>query len=73
MYKNATTDIVSTPTDAEDHKFLLGEKVTSVSSEGRITDVEPINKRINIEGGNFVADELITGSVSGKSFTLYQS
>lgn len=66
---NATTDIVSAPTDAQDHKFLLGEKVTSVSSEGRITDVEPINKRINIEGGNFVADELITGSVSGKSFT----
>ena len=50
-------------------KFLMGEKVTSVSSEGRIIEVSPLEKRICIEGGNFVANELITGTVSGKSFT----
>ena len=47
----------------------MGEKVTSVSSEGRIIEVSPLEKRICIEGGNFVANELITGSVSGKTFT----
>ena len=47
----------------------MGEKVTSVSSEGSIIEVSPLEKRICIEGGNFVANELITGSVSGKSFT----
>ena len=59
-----STDILTTSS-----KFLMGEKVTSVSSEGRIIEVSPLEKRICIEGGNFVANELITGSVSGKSFT----
>ncbi len=59
-----STDILTSSS-----KFLLGEKVTSVSSEGRIIEVSPLEKRICIEGGNFVANELITGSVSGKSFT----
>jgi len=59
-----STDIL-TPTT----KFLLGEKVTSVSSEGRIIEVSPLEKRICIDGGNFVANELITGAVSGKTFT----
>tara|TARA_B100000902_G_scaffold205360_1_gene195800 strand:- start:5286 stop:5996 length:711 start_codon:yes stop_codon:yes gene_type:complete len=59
-----STDILTSSS-----KFLLGEKVTSVSSEGRIIEVSPLEKRICIEGGNFVANELITGSVSGKTFT----
>tara|TARA_B100000900_G_scaffold410294_1_gene427841 strand:+ start:1372 stop:2082 length:711 start_codon:yes stop_codon:yes gene_type:complete len=59
-----STDILTSSS-----KFLMGEKVTSVSSEGRIIEVSPLEKRICIEGGNFVANELITGSVSGKSFT----
>ena len=63
---NNTTDIVDS---GSNNKFLLGEKVTSVSSEGRIIEVSPIHKRICIEGGNFVANELITGAVSGKTFT----
>ena len=61
---SSSTDIVSSSS-----KFLLGEKVTSVSSEGRVILVEPIMNRICIEGRNFVANELITGSVSDKSFT----
>ena len=65
-----STDIVAKQVgDSTTHKFLLGEKVTSVSSEGRIIEVSPLEKRICIEGGNFVANELITGSVSGNSFT----
>ena len=59
-----STDILTSSS-----KFLMGEKVTCVSSEGRIIEVSPLEKRICIEGGNFVANELITGSVSGKSFT----
>lgn len=59
-----STDILTSSS-----KFLMGEKVTSVSSEGRIIEVSPLEKRICIEGGNFVANELITGTVSGKSFT----
>tara|TARA_Y100000361_G_scaffold121013_1_gene112827 strand:- start:673 stop:1383 length:711 start_codon:yes stop_codon:yes gene_type:complete len=59
-----STDILTSSS-----KFLMGEKVTSVSSEGRIIEVSPLEKRICIEDGNFVANELITGSVSGKSFT----
>ena len=49
--------------------FLLGEKVTSVSSEGRVILVEPDKNRIAIEGGEFVDNEAITGKISTKSFT----
>ena len=61
---NQSTDIVSST-----NKFLMGEKVTSLSSEGRVIEVSPLEKRICIEGGNFVANEQITGAVSGNSFT----
>ena len=60
----ASTSIVSSS-----NKFLLGEKVTSVSSEGRVILVEPHMNRIAIEGGGFIANETITGYISGKSFT----
>tara|TARA_B100000287_G_scaffold291580_1_gene274913 strand:- start:4300 stop:5031 length:732 start_codon:yes stop_codon:yes gene_type:complete len=68
---NATTDIVSAKSNDSDatNKFLLGEKVTSVSSEGRVIEVCAEHKRIAIEGGEFVANETITGKVSTKSFT----
>ena len=59
-----STDILTSSS-----KFLMGEKVTSVSAEGRIIEVSPLEKRICIEDGDFVANELITGSVSGKTFT----
>ncbi len=68
---DSSTDIVSAKSNDADktNKFLLGEKVTSVSSEGRIIEVCPEHNRIAIEGGKFVANESITGKVSTKSFT----
>ena len=68
---SSTTDIVARKTTVSDttNKFLLGEKVTSVSGEGRIILVEPEHNRIAIEGDGFVANESITGKVSTKSFT----
>ena len=68
---NASTDIVSAKSNDADktNKFLLGEKVTSVSSEGRVIEVSPEHNRIAIEGGRFLANETITGKVSTKSFT----
>lgn len=66
-----STDIVARKTSVGDtsNKFLLGEKVTSVSGEGRVILVEPEHNRIAIDGKGFVANETITGKVSTKSFT----
>ena len=66
-----STDIVARKTSVGDvsNKFLLGEKVTSVSGEGRVIFVEPEHNRIAIDGEGFVANETITGKVSTKSFT----
>ena len=73
QYAVASTqaEIVSAKTAVADvsNKYLLGEKVTSVSSEGRITRVEPEHHRIAIEGGDFKSNELITGAVSTRTFT----
>ena len=68
---SSSTDIVARKSNTSDvtNKFLLGEKVTSVSSEGRVIEVLPEKNQIAIEGGNFVASEAITGKVSTKSFT----
>ena len=70
---DATTDIVSAKTLISDtsHKFLLGEKVTSASAEGREVTVEPEKFRIAIEtsSGSFVANETITGKISTRTFT----
>jgi len=68
---SASTNIVSAKSNSADktNKFLLGEKVTSVSSEGRVILVEPDKNRIAIEGGEFVDNEAITGKISTKSFT----
>ena len=65
-----STDIVARKTTISDttNKFLLGEKVTSASGEGRVILVEPDKNRIAIEGKGFVANETITGKVSTKSF-----
>ena len=64
-----TTDVVNVATDVLDHKFLLGEKVVQGNTFGRIIKVSPIEKRIVVEGGNFVADQEITGQVSNKKST----
>ena len=68
---DSSTDIVAAKSNSADttNKFLLGEKVTSVSSEGRVIEVCAEHNRIAIEGGEFVANETITGKVSTKSFT----
>ena len=65
-----STDILSRKTTISDttNKFLLGEKVTSASGEGRVILVEPEKNRIAIDGEGFVANETITGKVSNKSF-----
>jgi len=65
-----STDIVARKTTVSDttNKFLLGEKVTSASGEGRVILVEPEKNRIAIDGKGFVANETITGKVSTKSF-----
>ena len=65
-----STDILARKTTISDstNKFLLGEKVTSVSGEGRVILVEPDKNRIAIDGKGFVANETITGKVSTKSF-----
>ena len=66
-----STDIVARKSSISDstNKFLLGEKVTSTSGEGRVILVEPEMNRIAIDGSGFVANEAITGKVSTKSFT----
>ncbi|SVB36016.1 uncharacterized protein METZ01_LOCUS188870 [marine metagenome] len=68
---SSSTDIVAAKSNNADvtNKFLLGEKITSVSTEGRVIEVLPEKNRIAIDGGNFVVDEAITGTVSTKSFT----
>tara|TARA_B100000963_G_C22631379_1_gene675098 strand:- start:3493 stop:4221 length:729 start_codon:yes stop_codon:yes gene_type:complete len=65
-----STDILSRKATISDNtnKFLLGEKVTSISGEGRVVLVEPAKNRIAIDGKGFVANETITGKVSTRSF-----
>ena len=68
-----SSEIVSAKLNTSDttNKFLLGEKVTSASAEGRIITVEPNKYRIAVEtiSGSFVSGETITGKVSTKTFT----
>jgi hypothetical protein len=68
-----TTDILSTSTsNTGQHvvsKFLLGEKVTSISGTGNVIEVDSQNKRIAIEGRGFVSGETITGKISNKTMT----
>ena len=68
-----TTDILSTSTsNTGQHivsKFLLGEKVTSISGTGNVIEVDSQNKRIAIEGRGFVSGETITGTISNKTMT----
>lgn len=64
---NAPTvsDIITTS-----NKFLLGERVTSLSSVGNVIDVDPNFKRIAVDRGDWSAGDVITGKTSGKSFTV---
>jgi len=54
-----------------DNKFVLGEKITTPSGkEGRIIKIEPLHKRICTAADSFVNGEVVTGAISGKSFTI---
>jgi hypothetical protein len=60
-----TSDIISSTS-----KFLVGEKITSSTGKiGNILIVDGSLKRI-IVSGEFSAGDIITGSTSGKSFTV---
>lgn len=59
-----TSDIITSSS-----KFLTGEKITSTSATGRIIEVDPTHNRIAIDTDGFQAGELITGAISGKTFT----
>jgi hypothetical protein len=53
-------------------KFLLGEKVTSISAEGTVIEVRAQDKEIVVELSSsnvFLTTEAVTGAISGKSFT----
>ena len=62
---NETTDIVSSTS-----KFLLGEQITSSGKEAHVVKVDPTMKRIGVIGNGFVGNDVVTGSVSGKSMTV---
>tara|TARA_B100001245_G_scaffold231634_1_gene212733 strand:- start:227 stop:937 length:711 start_codon:yes stop_codon:yes gene_type:complete len=62
---SVTTDIVSSAS-----KFLLGEQVSNGTTTGNVVKVDPTFKRIAVVGGTWLANQTITGIVSGKSFTL---
>jgi hypothetical protein len=60
-----TSDIITSSS-----KFLLGEKITSSSSEGNVILIDPTFKRIGVTGGSWSANDVVTGATSGKSFTI---
>ena len=56
-----STDVVSST-----QKFLLGEKITSISGEGRIIEVDPTHKRIGVDVTKpFVANENVSTASRG--------
>tara|TARA_B100001057_G_scaffold493991_1_gene589619 strand:+ start:625 stop:1335 length:711 start_codon:yes stop_codon:yes gene_type:complete len=60
-----STDIVSSSS-----KFLLGEIIESSQQQGNVISVQPTFNRIGVAGGNWNANDVVTGKVSGKSFTV---
>ena len=61
---SSSLDVINNSNPNNITKFLLGEKITSVSAEGRIVSVEPTFKRIAVDSTGFKANESITGAVS---------
>ena len=61
-----TTDIVDATTYSSDgnitasSKFHFGEQVTNGSSTGNVIKIEPQQKRICVEGGTWLANEVVT-------------
>lgn len=60
-----STDIVSSSS-----KFLLGEIIESSQQQGNVISVQPTFNRIGVAGGSWNANDVVTGKVSGKSFTV---
>ena len=60
-----STDIVSSSS-----KWLLGEIIESSSQKGNVISVQPTFNRIGVAGGSWNANDVVTGKVSGKSFTV---
>jgi len=60
-----TSDIIG-----QDRKFLIGEKLSSPSANGRILQVEPTYKRIGVSKGAWSEGETVTGEVSGKTMEI---
>jgi len=60
-----STDIVSSSS-----KWLLGEIIESGSQKGNVISVQPTFNRIGVAGGSWNANDVVTGKVSGKSFTV---
>ena len=60
-----STDLVSSSS-----KWLLGEIIESSSQKGNVISVQPTFNRIGVAGGSWNANDVVTGKVSGKSFTV---
>jgi hypothetical protein len=60
-----STDIVSST-----GKWLLGEIIETGTQKGNVISVQPTFNRIGVAGGTWNANDVVTGKVSGKSFTV---
>ena len=60
-----SSDIVSSS-----GKFLLGEIIESSLEKGNVISVQPTFNRIGVAGGVWNTNDVVTGKVSGKSFTV---
>jgi hypothetical protein len=65
LISNRSTDIVS-----KDDKWLLGEIIETSQQSGNVISVQPTFNRIGVAGGTWNVSDVVTGKVSGKSFTV---
>ena len=65
LISNRSTDIVS-----KNDKWLLGEIIETSQQSGNVISVQPTFNRIGVAGGSWNVNDVVTGKVSGKSFTV---
>ena len=65
LISNRSTDIVS-----KDNKWLLGEIIETSQQSGNVISVQPTFNRIGVAGGTWNVNDVVTGKVSGTSFTV---
>jgi hypothetical protein len=65
LISNRSTDIVS-----KNDKWLLGEIIETSQQSGNVISVQPTFNRIGVAGGTWNVNDVVTGKVSGKSFTV---